>query len=132
MDLKSAELALPKRKEATVRELTDEFIVYDKKTEHAHCLNKTAWDVWQLCDGKTTVAEMIQKLGPGSDEPVWLSLGRLEKAGLLENAPVRSQEANLARRDAVRKLGIAAAIALPVIVSVLVPTPAQAISLQQS
>lgn len=126
MDLKSAELALPKRKEATVRQLTDEFIIYDKKTEHAHCLNKTAWDVWQLCDGKTTVAEIIQKIGPGNDEPVWLSLSRLEKAGLLENAPAISEEANSARREAIRKLGIAAAIAFPVIVSVLVPTPAQA------
>ena len=132
MDLKSAKLALPKRKEAIVRQLTDEFIIYDKKTEHAHCLNKTAWDVWQLCDGQTSVAGIIQELGPGSEGPVWASLERLGKAGLLENVPVMSEEANLARRAAIRKLGIAAAIALPVIVSVLVPTPAQAVSLQQA
>ena len=126
MDLKSAALAVPKRKDAIIRQVTNEFIIYDKKTEHAHCLNRTAWDVWQLCDGKTTVAEMIQQLGAGSDEPVWLSLARLEKAGLLEKDPAMSESANLDRRDAVRKLGIAAAIALPVIISVLVPTPAQA------
>jgi len=125
MNLRPAELATPKRKEAIVRQVAGEFIVYDKPTEHAHCLNKTAWDVWQLCDGKTTVAAMIQNLGPGSDEPVWLSLERLEKAGLLEHAPA-AEAINRARRNTVKKLGVAAAIAFPVIVSVLVPTPAQA------
>jgi len=126
MNLKSAELAKPKRKEAIVRQVADEFIIYDKPTERAHCLNKTAWDVWQLCDGKNTVASMIQKLGSGSDEPVWLSLERLEKAGLLDSAPAMIEATNLARRSAIKKLGIAAAIAFPVIVSIAVPTPAQA------
>ena len=72
------------------------------------------------------MAAMIQKLGPGSDEPVWLSLERLEKAGFLENASAITDATNLARRSAIKKLGIAAAIAFPVIVSVAVPTPAQA------
>src|SRR5579863_3319072 len=121
MDLKSAELSTPKRKDAIIHQVGGEFIVYDKPTEHAHCLNQTAWDVWQLCDGKTTVAAMIKKLGPGSDEPVWLSLERLEKAGLIDDAP--RMAVNLARRNAVRKLGLAAAIALPVIVSTTIPTP---------
>jgi hypothetical protein len=125
MDFQSPEVVAPKRKHAIVRQVGGEFIVYDKPTEHAHCLNKTAWDVWQLCDGKTTAAAMIQKLGPGSDEPVWLSLERLEKAGLLENA-LAIKASNLARRSAIKKLGIAAAIAFPVIVSIVVPTPAQA------
>ena len=126
MDFQSAELTTPKRKEAIVREVAGEFIVYDKPTEHAHCLNKTAWDVWQLCDGNTTVAAMIQKLGPGSDEPVWLSLERLEKAGLLDSSSTVPEATNLARRGAIIKLGIAAAIAFPVVVSIMVPTPAQA------
>ena len=127
MNLRSAELATPKRKEAIVRQVAGEFIIYDKPTEHAHCLNQTAWDVWQLCDGKTTVTAMIQQFGPGSDEPVWLSLERLEKAGLLEKASgITEATTSLGRRNAVKKLGIAAAMAFPVIVSIAVPTPAQA------
>ncbi len=125
MEMQFQESFTPKRKEALVRQLTDEFVVYEKETQHAHCLNKTAGDVWLLCDGKTTIAEMTQKFG---SEAVYMSLQRLEKAGLLEAGLPASEAANLARRDMMRKVGIAAAIAIPVIFSVSVPTPAQAAS----
>jgi len=77
----------PKRKDAIVRQLSDEFIVYDKETNHAHCLNQIAADVWRLCDGKKTVAEItrsMEKAKPPVEEGlVWMTLRKLSKAGLL-------------------------------------------------
>ena len=52
----------PNRKDAIVRQLRDEFIVYDKETNHAHCLNSTAADVWKLCDGERSLSEIIHTM----------------------------------------------------------------------
>jgi hypothetical protein len=128
MHLQSQESVMPKRKEAMVRQLADEFVVYDQQSKRAHCLNQTAGEVWGLCDGRTSIGAMIQKLGTDKRTAVWMALEEIEKAGLLENPLAESEEADLARRNMIRKMGIAAAIAVPVIASVLVPTPARAAS----
>jgi len=116
----------PKRKDAIVRQLGDEFLVYDLKTNKAHCLNRMAAGVWMLCDGKTTVAEMIRKLRETSkssvDEAVVeLALSRLQKAGLMEQDPADSEQMSPSRRAALRKMATAA-LALPVVTTILVPT----------
>ena len=122
----------PKRKDAIVRQLGDEFLVYDLKTNKAHCLNPMAAEVWRLCEGKTTVAEMIRKLRETSkssvDEAVVeLALSRLQKAGLMEQDPSDSEQMSPSRRAALRKMATAA-LALPVVTTILVPTAAQAVS----
>lgn len=117
-----------------MRELSEEFLVYDKETSQAHCLNRTATDVWKLCDGKITVAEIIQELEKQSNSPVderivWMALHQLRKSGLLLGTILSSKETNmLSRRALVKKMGVAAALALPVVTSILVPTAAQAAS----
>jgi len=116
---------LPKRKEAISRQLSDEFLVYDNQTNKAHCLNKTAAEVWSLCDGQTSIPQMAEKLQLSSDDLVRMAVDDLGKAGLLETY---QPSADAARRDTLRKLGFAAAIAVPLVISVLVPTPAQAAS----
>jgi hypothetical protein len=124
----------PQHRDAIVRELSEEFLVYDKETSQAHCLNRTAIDVWKLCDGKITVAEIIQKLEKKSKSPVderivWMALHQLQKSGLLLGRILSSKEENfLSRRAMVKKMGVAAALALPVVTSILVPTAAQAAS----
>jgi hypothetical protein len=124
----------PQHKDAIVRELSEEFLVYDKETSQAHCLNRTATDIWKLCDGKITVAEIIQKLEKESKSPVderivWMALCQLQKSGLLLGRILSSEEKNvLSRRALVKKMGVAAALALPVVTSILVPTAAQALS----
>jgi Coenzyme PQQ synthesis protein D (PqqD) len=121
-------------KDAIVRQLSEEFLVYDKETSQAHCLNRTATDVWKLCDGKITVAEIIQKLEKKSKSPVdqkivWMALRQLQKSGLLLGRILSSKEKNiLSRRALVKKMGVATALALPVVTSILVPTAAQAVS----
>jgi hypothetical protein len=124
----------PQHRDAIVRELSEEFLVYDKETSQAHCLNRTAIDVWKLCDGKITVAEIIQKLEKKSKSPVdqrivWMALRQLQKSELLLGRILWSKEKNiLSRRALVKKMGVAAALALPVVTSILVPTAAQAVS----
>ena len=119
---------VPKRKDAIVRQLRDEFMVYDKATNKAHCLNESAAEVWNLCDGKRTVAEIVPLLkkkakAPTDEQMLWMALLKLEKAGLLQNdVPQTGPVCTLSRREASRRVGAtAAALAVPVIASILVP-----------
>src|SRR5262245_32147715 len=89
-----------------VQELSDETIVYDEDAHRAHCLNRSAALVWLLCDGQISVAELAhhveRELGvPASEDLVWLTLRRLQRARLLatplEAAPSRTRR-EVARR----------------------------------
>ena len=42
-----------------LRESGDETVLLDKDHDRMHVLNETALALWQLCDGETTVEEMI-------------------------------------------------------------------------
>ena len=39
-----------------VKEVDGEVLIYDQKTNKAHCLNPTAAKVWKYCDGEMTLA----------------------------------------------------------------------------
>lgn len=116
-----------------VTELPDELLVYDLERHKAHCLNPTAALVFKRCDGRSSVRQITRALGRELDAApderlVWLALERLEKAHLLEARP----EAPLApesysRRELVRRVGLAVAT-LPVVATVLAPTPAAAVA----
>lgn len=137
--MKRTERLAEARKEGLlVHPLSDEVLVYDLDRHKAHCLNKTAALVWNRCDGKTSVAELAQKLedevgAPVDEQLVWLALDQLRRTRLLrqETPPVHTarsplQTAGLSRRELIKRAGIGAAIALPIVTSILAPTPAQA------
>src|SRR6185369_15396239 len=117
-----------------VQQLADETLVYDLDRHKAHCLNKTAAAVWSRCDGRTDVAEMArvlhEDLGLPHDEAiVWLALGQLKTAKLLEGpvaAPATASSAG--RRAALKRIGLVggAAALLPAISSILSPTAVSA------
>jgi hypothetical protein len=125
---------VPRRKNVIVRELSDEFLVYDKTTNKAHCLNHSAAELWRLCDGKRNVSQIVSEMSKGMENidvpSVLLALAQLAKAGLLRNAAdLSAGTANLSRRQALKKVGAsAAAIAFPLITSVLVPKAEAAVS----
>lgn len=78
-----------RKEQLLMRELGNERLVYDEKSEEAHCLNLTAALVWDHCDGRTTVSEMAELLAremrvPASDEIVRFALHQLDKSELLE------------------------------------------------
>jgi Coenzyme PQQ synthesis protein D (PqqD) len=126
---------VPKRKDTIVRQLSDELLVYDKATNKAHCLNESATEIWNLCDGKRAVADIVHLLKKNAKAPIdeqmlWMALIKLEKAGLLQNdVPLSDSARTLSRREASRRVGsMAAALAVPVIASVLVPKAEAAVS----
>lgn len=134
MKSRPIEYGLPKRKDAMTKQLDQELLVLDTETNKAHCLNEIASRVWSLCDGETSVAEMVRALSDGlgtqvDEKIVWMALGQLRKAGLLLEEPSLTDGAGfMSRREAIRKIRVGAALALPVVTSILVPTAAQAAS----
>ena len=117
-----------------IQELPDEVLVYDLDRDRAHCLNNTAAFVWQRCDGKNTTAQIARTLGQQFDcavdeKIVWLALDQLGRNHLLDlQPPPPPSLMGMNRRAMVRALGLAAIVAVPVVTSIVAPTPAQAVT----
>jgi hypothetical protein len=117
------------RDQLIVEQLGAELMIYDQKRNHAFCLNQKAALVFQYCDGKTTVAglaaRLTQTLGEPVDEKVvQFALQSLSQDGLLEPLdfpPVVT--AGMTRREVMQKIGVRAAVALPLVTTLLVATP---------
>jgi hypothetical protein len=116
-----------------IQELPDEVLIYDRERDKAHCLNQTAALVWKYCDGKTTVANIARKLALKLDSAaidekvIWYALDQLSKDHLLEeNLAPPAMLAGMSRRQMVRTLGLTAIVAVPLVTSIMAPTPAQA------
>lgn len=115
-----------------IESLPDETVVVDLDRNKAHCLNKTASAVWGYCDGKTTPAEMAARLHSEFGLPARESLARnaiqqLAKANLLEAGSLGEPPLKLpTRREMSRDLSIRAALLVPLITSIAVPTAALA------
>ena len=121
------------RKEGlVVQELEDEVLVYDQDRHKAHCLNETAAAVWKHCDGKTTVDEISTLLEkqlrmPVDKDVLEFGLDQLEKAQLLEEPISRASNGKaISRREVMRRIGVGAAVALPLVTSIVAPKAAQA------
>ncbi len=117
-----------KRDQLVVEELGTELMIYDQKRNQAFCLNQKAAFVWQNCDGQTTIAaiaaKMEQSLGEPVDEKVVeFALQSLAQDGLLEPADSSFVMAGMTRRDLIQKVGVRAAVALPLVTALLVATP---------
>ena len=125
---------LPKMREQNlvVDELPDEVLVYDLDRHKAHCLNLTAALVWRHCDGKTPPREIARQVQRELDQPfnedlVWVALRQLDKINVLEKrVTLPPPIAGMSRREMVRVLGIAAAVSVPLITSIVAPTAVQA------
>src|SRR5215510_13983365 len=79
-----------RKKDIVTQEADNEILVYDLKTQKAHCLNQISAAIWMKCDGRTSVETMVADLSNEirakiSDEVVLLALNQLSKAKLLDN-----------------------------------------------
>lgn len=132
MNLSSQKKPVARKEGVVVERLVDEVLVYDVERDRAHCLNETAAFVWQQCDGRTTTKEMTRRLGKHvgaavDEKLVWLALDQLGRNHLLEQRPVAPPAfAGMNRREMVRALGLAAVVGIPVVTSIVAPTPARA------
>jgi hypothetical protein len=115
-----------------VQALPDEVLVYDLERHKAHCLNHTAALVWKHCNGQTSVTEMVRMLEgemktPVPEDVVWLALQQLGKARLLaEQIHTPGGGKRMSRREVIRRLGWGAAVALPLVTSIVAPTAVEA------
>jgi hypothetical protein len=113
-----------------VQELSDEVLVYDEQRHKAHCLNQTAAVVWRQCDGQRGVKEVAQRASAEmgatvGEEMVWLAVEELGKRRLLTERQNLGM-AGASRREMMKRLGIGAAVALPLITTIVAPEAAQA------
>lgn len=124
-----------RRRNLVVRDLVGgEVVVYDLQSHEAHSLNPSVAAVWRLCDGQTSAAEMAAavsaELGqPMTQELVELAVAELSEASLLEELPPAAVvELAVSRREALGHIGKGALVAalVPVITTILAPTPAAA------
>jgi hypothetical protein len=117
---------LARSEDLIVEELGDEVLVYDSNVDVAHCLSPDAARVWQQCDGETPIETLTAQVGL-SAERVEDALDELQRCHLLEQAPRLAGDGHTRRELSLKvaKVGAAAA-AVPLIVSVSAPTPAQA------
>ncbi len=116
-----------------IRELPGELVVYDLEEHRAHCLNRAAALVFERSDGETSVRELARILrrelgAPAEEGWVELALEKLGEAGLLQDVPDEpaGSGARSSRREMLRRAGLASAAALPIVLSILAPTPAMA------
>lgn len=119
-----------RRRSLIVQEFPGEVLIYDLERHLAHCLNHTAVLVWKYCDGKLSAVELSvlieKKTGAPFDvEMVWLAVQQLARFRLLED-PAPEIVGHVSRRELVRRLGLGAAVALPLVTSIISPTAVMA------
>ena len=120
-------LPIARKNGLIVKEVADEVLVYDLDRNKAHCLNQAAALIWEHCDGKTSIDEIAARVasatGLSADrEIVLLALTQLRKSRLLEGETAKVDSApGLTRRDLIKRIGVAA-VAVPLVTSILAPT----------
>ena len=120
-----------RRRQLVSRELPDELLIYDLSRNEAYCLNRFSMEVWRRCNGENTIEDIVQSLeqtfGPIHEDLVWLAIKQLDRHKLLEpHADPPPAVARMTRRDAVRRIGIGATLAIPLVSSIVAPVATQA------
>ena len=122
-----------RKQQILTQRVGDELVIYDERTNEAHRLNATAAHVWEAADGARTVPELADDLrttlasdgrtieADESETLVQLALEDLGRAGLLQQG-IASISEPMTRRQ---MLVVTAAL-LPVVASIVAPTPAMA------
>lgn len=109
-----------------VESLRDEVVIYDRRTNKAHMLDARAASIWQATENGCTFDDLLPLAGDSADGNrealIQLALLDLEEAGLIMTDAVPA----MPRRGLLKTLGAAAAV--PLVVSILAPTPAAAAS----
>lgn len=123
---------LARKDEVIIQEIQGEVLVYDLESNKAVCLNETSALVWQNCNGHRDPQEIAkvveEKLGsPVSEEFIWFAINQLNKENLLKPKVDYSEKfAGMSRRDVIKRVGLAAAVALPLVSTIVAPQAAHA------
>ncbi len=123
--MKNSQFPIARKDGLVIQEVPGELLVYDLDSDKAHCLNETAAIVWNACDGNTSVSDIAAIVaatskGDASDDLVWLAIDQLNENNLLAEE-LTPRFAGESRRDVLKKIGIGAMIALPIVASLAAP-----------
>jgi len=132
-DLTKTTLPLARKDQLVIREIPNETLVYDERRDKAYCLNHTASLVWKNCDGNREPADIARQLTKElsvnvPEAFVQLAIQQLNRDNLLENHDSSKKVIRIPRREVIRRIGLTTAIALPVVISLAIPTSATAAS----
>jgi hypothetical protein len=119
-----------KREKILTERVGAELVVVDTKRNKAHCLNESSAFIWEQCDGETTVVEIAERVEERFGHSEGLEVTRLALHQFVAARLLDGQtrvEAGMNRRAFISKAALAAA-AIPVIASVIAPTPVYAAS----
>jgi hypothetical protein len=128
--MKSSQVPVARKEGLVIQETTEEVLVYDLTSNKAHCLNQTAAFVWKACNGNNSIPEITKlfekEVGSAVQEDlIWLAIDQLNEKNLLE-AELATNFAGRSRREVIKKIGLAAVVALPIVASLTAPTSALA------
>lgn len=128
--MKSSNIPVARKEGLVVQETAEEVLVYDLNNNKAHCLNQTAAFVWKSCNGDNSISEITKlfekETGAAVQEDfIWLAIDQLNEKNLL-TANLPSNFAGRSRREAIKKIGLATVVALPIVASLTAPTSALA------
>ncbi len=129
---KGNEYPLSKTEGFVVQKLKGETLVYNLETNKAICLNETSAIVWEMCDGKTSVPKIAEKITkklrkPVAEDLIWLAIDQLKQEDMVDNSSeLYKAFEGLSRREIIRKVGFASVVAMPIISSVVAPSAAAA------
>jgi len=131
--MESTYLPRARREGLRVNVIADETLLYDTDTDQTILLNHSAAFVWHNADGSRSVAELAFAMSeefhiPADQSVVWYALKQLSSKRLMqEQAPVPSAFVKVKRRDLLTKAGlVGAALAIPVVISMVAPHPTHA------
>lgn len=132
MNQSNEQIVPPAREKGlVVKSLNDEVLVYDLERDKAHALNQSAAFVWKKCNGRRTVNDIAQAVSKefktaADEQTVWLALEQLSRFNLLKQKIARPAGVPRISRRQMMRIGAAAAFALPVVISIVAPTAANA------
>ena len=123
--MNSLQIPVARKEGLVIQEMSDEVLVYDLDTNKAHCLNQTAATVWKSCDGNNSIADISKLFGSQSGKTVdedfiWLAIDQLNEKNLLAQETVTKYSGEN-RREIIKKVGLAAVVALPLVTSLVAP-----------
>jgi Coenzyme PQQ synthesis protein D (PqqD) len=126
----------PKIKKDTVTQETNEgeVLIYDLTTDKAFLLNPMSGSIWNLCNGEREISTISRMLSTSlneqvSEEFVFLAIDQLKSNNLLMPMETDAKFKNFNRREVIRTVGLAAAVMLPMVSSLVAPRAAHASSI---
>jgi hypothetical protein len=124
--MNNSQVPVARKEGLVIQEMPEEVLVYDLDTNKAHCLNQTAAFVWKSCNGRNSVADITKLVGDDSgtsvpEDLIWLAIDQLSEKNLLANN-LKADFTGSTRREVIKKIGLAAVVALPLVASLTAPT----------